>query len=311
MSEPRRFTDADIDALVAQHLTSAGAPVDVARNLKAIQRRLVVADALDGQPITKKYTARIWMSAAAAVLLVGVGLIGYFATSVQASSAAGLLKEVHGRLVDMNRCYEVETSVPRGVAQRYPFLSPGRSIQVWTHGDEFRAQIEHDGKQILWGRDLQGTIWVTDGQRGLYFARDEVPQPLRRLSLVLSLNEKQLTNNFLRGFEMSFDKGQEPDSQLRTIHAVAKPGSDRTGINDAWIEIDKRTHNLERLELRQRLDGRVYANVVFTLIETSTSTGPSYSLVSNIGPGATILDRQHAEERSELLVELLGPGMRK
>ncbi|HVU89346.1 MAG TPA: hypothetical protein VHD36_18610 [Pirellulales bacterium] len=308
MSEPKRFAETDVESLVARHLATTGEPIDVERNLKAIQRRLLVAEALDSGTQRRRYSAVLWTSAAAALLLVGVGLVGYFATNVQASSAAGMLEEVRGRLADVDRCYDVEVNVPRGFAQRFSFLNPRGTVQVWTRGDAFRARIEEGDKQVLWGRDPQGGMWVTDGQRGLYFAKPEIPPALRRFAVVLSLNEKQVTNVFLRQFDLTLDKRTARNGR-QTIHAVAKPETTRSPLNEAWLEIDTHSHTLERLELRHRIDDRVFANITFDLVETSPATEPSYSLAGNMSPDAMVFDAKRAEERSKLLVELMGPGL--
>jgi len=317
MTSDPRFAENQIDSLVRQYLDIEARDVDVPAQLRAIAAR-DSGVAMPGlvptsrSPVTQPRQPsrhRHWNLAVAAGMLLTIGVISYLYLPPEPASAYALVTAAESELArkPVDRCYQVETLVPKAWRRGNPFLQDGDESRVWTRGDRFRVLTTEGGRQYQWGQDGQRRLWVVcDEQHALRFDRDEVPPMFARTRAYLGLDVRRLANRFLRDYDLRFEKRRDADDRrVSVVHATIKPDRPPQPFNAARLEIDPKTKVVRSLELARVVDGQTKAQFRFTLVESSPERDSSYEVESHLAAGAKILDREHAAERERLLRELV------
>lgn len=304
------FSDDQVESLVRAYLAGEALRVDVAGNMAAIARRQRASAQQGGEDASfgglPVAAPRVWpWKLAAAACLVAAGLVCWqLVLTPETASAYSLVREAHGALAKrVDRCYQVECSVPRGWLRDNPLLPAGGSALVWTRGDRFRVTTPDDDKPLVWGQDAAGRLWVAlaGGRAGLQFEKRETPAALARTRAYLCLDVKRLAKRFLDDFDLTIEKvPRARRSGVVVINATARPDVN-TLFNLARIELDSQTRAIRRLELTRVRGGEPRAVFSFTLVGESTQADAQYELTGNLAQGAAIWDRDHAAERQQQL----------
>ncbi|MES1213243.1 MAG: hypothetical protein ABUL64_01530, partial [Singulisphaera sp.] len=152
--------DASVDrcrAMIAAHVASEAAlePADLST------ARIPTAR------IVKMPARRTWSAlgkyALAASLLIALAVGGYFALAPEAVSAYALVSAATTTLDHpADRCYRVESLIPKAWRKRNPLLDCGDETYLWTRGDRYRFLTLDDGRQRLWGQDAERRLWIVD-----------------------------------------------------------------------------------------------------------------------------------------------------
>ena len=304
----------DVEALVRSYLESESRGVDVARNERAIESRLA-----DGAPIAalarNAASRRVWWLSAgvrrlavAACLFVAVGACLYLALSPEPAGAYALVRDAEKALGEAkDRCYRVSSDVPPAWLKSNPFLNTGDETLVFTRGDRFRVVTKDRGHEISWGQDEQRFVWVVDnGLVGFRFEPGEAPQLLGRQRAFLSLNVRQLLKRFLDDFELTLEKGRADEGQaVVRVHATRKPDRNAIPISSAWIEIDRKTKVIRRMELERAKPGLKPGGFTFTLVEQTALADDAYRIEANLAEGAEVFGSDRKAIRDQRFWELV------
>jgi hypothetical protein len=239
-----------------------------------------------------------WMAALGLVAVLAAGVFGLFPPT--AAGAATILRQalqVHAARLD--RCYRLEV---RG--QREADAPPRRQAVLWTRGNQFRNALDADSATVTWGRDEAGGVWFALSRKvGARLDADEVPEALRSACELRSLQMESLLREVLADFELR----QESLSSDRTlIHAQPMPGATGSKYGSVLLEVDARTHVVQRVELERVHQGRVVATVTFTLLETRLQEDASYTLAGQLDPDGVVHDRTTGRaQRGQIIIEFL------
>jgi hypothetical protein len=304
-SDPLR----EVDALVQTYLAKQSEQVDGAAGLARVQAALAPRPktAWRGRGVRLAFAA----SVAAAVALAFFS--GWHLSPVQAGvkELVEEVKRVHN--LPLARCYLVEIQRIVDVDDdRAPVGKPARQVQVWTRGDRFWVEMQHDEfvPPFIWGRGENGSLWaVLDAHRGVRVPLEQAPRPLQRIADLYTLNVDTLLADLLQDCTLT-DESISASRLTRVV--VAEPRSDRTRrwLGKATLEIDREARVLRRLVLVRNVLGKPQARVTFTLLETRPDDDAKYQLEGRLAAPFRILEG-NIEPRVKL--ELLGRwfGVRK
>ena len=304
----------DVDALVRGYLDIESRGVDVARNERAIESRL--ADGATIAAVNHKSASRRvrWLSAGArrlavaACLFVAVGACLYLAFSPEPAGAYALVRDAEQALGEpKDRCYRVSSDVPPAWLKSNPFLNTGDETFVFTRGDRFRVVTKDRDHELAWGQDEKRSVWVVDnGLVGFSFEPGEAPQLLGRQRAYLSLNVRQLVKRFLDDFELTLEKGRADEGHpVVRVHATRKPGKSAIPISSAWIEIDRKTKVIRRMELERAKPGLKPGGFTFTLVEQTALADDAYRIDGNLAEGAEVFGGDRKAIRDQRFWELV------
>jgi hypothetical protein len=238
------------------------------------------------EAIHRRLVRRSWaVAAVAASLLLGAFLMERFAGSAQASveSLVRLAKQTLQTPVD--RCYLVQFEPQPGEESA---LRHGE-VRLWTRGDRFWFTTV-GARHIAGGREANGSIWVArNPQVGIRYEADEADIPAE-LSLSISVYSMQLDallDDVLRDFDLHGDEPRTTgETRMQTIRAELKPGHEHPSVKSAVLEIDTRTHAVQRLTLWRR-----QSIVTYTLAETGRQDDAQYTLEGHLQPDARVFTR--------------------
>lgn len=239
-----------------------------------------------------------WAMAASVACMALLAALLFF-PSGKASAAAVVQRalKVHSALLD--RCYRVEV---RG--ERDGDSPPRQQSRLWTRGDRFWNQLQTDDKTVAWGRDGAGGVWFALSPKvGARLAADEVPEQLRTACELRSVEMESLLREVLAGFELRRES-VSPDRDL--IHAQPKTGNSSSKYSAVLLEVDSRTHVVQRVELQRAYQGRTVATVSFTLVESSLQDDASYTLEGHLDADGATYNRATARgQRGPVIAEFL------
>lgn len=173
---------------------------------------------------------------------------------------------------------------------------------LWVRGDRFVQSTEVEGERLAWGRDAAGAVWFSLSPRTVaVFAADEIPEALRDVCDLRTLELATLLESLLQGFDLERGAG---DGATETI--VARPRSRDSRLGTVEIAIDRDTRQVLGAVLERRRRGRFVATVRFTLEETGPRDDEAYRWQAHVGSDAAVLDRDAARgARRDLLAEFL------
>ncbi|MFM1770138.1 MAG: hypothetical protein RJA22_2667 [Verrucomicrobiota bacterium] len=239
-----------------------------------------------------------WVAAVVLVAVLAAGVFGLFPPTT-AGAATILRQALQAHAARLDRCYRLEV---RG--QREAESPPRWQAVLWTRGNRFRNELQANGATVTWGRDEAGGVWFALSRKvGARLAADEVPEALRSACELRSLQMESL----LREVLADFDLREESLSSDRTlIHAQPKPGATGSKYGSVLLEVDARTHVVQRVELERAYQGRVVATVTFALIEARLQEDASYTLAGHLDADGVVHDRTTGRaQRGQVIAEFL------
>jgi hypothetical protein len=307
-------SDGDIESLVRDYLVFEARSVDVIANQQAIEARL--RDHVGGmrdQQSTGSLRRRFLSVggrryALAAGIFLAVATCFYLVFSPEPAGAYALVRDAEQALGQAkDRCYRVSSDVPPAWLKSNPFLGSGDETLVFTRGDRFRVVTKDHGREIAWGQDEKRNVWVVDnGLVGFNFEQGEAPQLLGRQRAYLSLNVRQLVKRFLDDFDLTFENGRAAEGkQMVRVHARRKPEKESIPISSAWIEIDRKTKIIRRLELERAKPGLRPGGFTFTLVEQTALADDAYRVEGNLAEGGEVFGTDRKPQRDQLFWELV------
>ncbi|MBI3837845.1 MAG: hypothetical protein HY288_07930 [Planctomycetia bacterium] len=277
--------------------------------LRTLRKTETVPDLFEMVAKSKQTSRRgvRWKLAAAACLVATVGLCSYVALSPEPASAYAVVSAAQSAASkNVDRCYRIESDVPKAWLRGNPFLRVDTETLLWTRGDRFRVITTQDGKDFTWGQDEQRRVWVVCGlNQGLRFDDDEVPPMFARTRAYLGLDVRRLINRFLNQFDLQMEKSRgADDARMVVIRATAKEGRQALPFNSARIEVELKTKVIRKMELARIMDGAVYGRFTFTLVDEAPQPDASYRLENNLPHGAEIFSQDRSTDRAQVLREL-------
>jgi hypothetical protein len=316
-------TAADVDRLVREHLERLASRTDAApliarlRNAEAssalaspttLASRLNPKD--DAAPERTGRGRRSWRAPrlAWAVPTLAVAVAAFFIGRWLSPSTADAAQVVHAARAALrqngDRSY-------RGTFHPDPSYWDGKNLLrgpsetiLWTRGDRFWAETRWDNVRLTYGRDEEGTIWLSPSRStGTRFSGGETPEEIELYCTINSMTASRLLDDVLADFDLrtcdvSGEAGSEgPESApkatgggRRGVIASLKPGRSHPFLSSALLEIDE-SDTLVRLILWTLDNGQPRGTMTYTLAETSNVDDAVYRLSYHVDEDAKISDR--------------------
>ncbi|MCE9531854.1 MAG: hypothetical protein K8T89_12125 [Planctomycetes bacterium] len=255
----------DLDRMLGDHLDRQARGIDPAPLMDRIQKTMAAED--PPVPVVAPKRSYRWLRwsaglATAACLVVAVLVFQKSDQPLRASPQA-LLQETQKTFHQpVYRCYLVEVQRETNLTdESNPFVAPQRRTVLWTRGDRFWMETTFPGmpgmppRRNFWGRDEQGTIWMTTfaSREGALITPAETPRWLSVYSDLCSMQPDRLIAEVLRDFDLRREEATE-GSPIHIITADLKPGRWHPALKGAVLELDSETKVLRRVVL-QRASG--------------------------------------------------------
>ena len=300
--------DDDLDRLVADHLARQADRLDVGllhQRIRASVRQN--PPAYSGRLARRARRLAGW--ALPVAVAAGVAAILVFpphAEPLRASPQELLQEAQKAHHLPLDRCYLVEFQLTDEGADESPFASQFRTTRLWTRGDRFWIESTNPRARWAWGRDEDGTIWLTPGpRRGVRIGPDEVPPWLAHSCDISELRPEHLLGQLLRDFDLVREDGPTPATQV--IRATRKPGRWAPPLRSAVLELDTETKALRRVVL-DRTGPMRSVTTTYTLVETQTLSDDRYRLEGHLVAPFEIYSADHQPHRRPPILGLVfGP----
>jgi len=324
--------DHPIDSLVGKVIQKQGSTLDVAHLARRIQvtyqasparmidptregpsihrdalRPTTLASQRDqssGSQPNRRIWTRSMLAMAASIAVLMAFAIGRWETSAHASAASLVraARSVHSLAVE--RCYVVTVeNAPEANEKNFlPFL---KDVRIWTNGDRFWVEAKRNERHWVWGRNAEGAVWMTLGdRRALQIEADEIGPPLQHLCDLYSLELESLLTSFQDRWSLTHQSSTE-----LTHTITARPNRNANRTTEAVLEVDRETKAIRRLTLQKNAGSQSESRVVFTLVDSRTQDESKYEPAGHLAPHHQILTREHfAEKRVESLRAWFGSG---
>jgi hypothetical protein len=275
--------DPRVDALVREYLERQAEKVEANDMLRAVQARL-------DQPATIPLrTRRRWrgLVAAAAVVLCAVGIWSLVGGHASAEDMVRRAQEVHAQAVD--RCYRVQAEVQGTRFDNLPIWQ--NETRLWTRGNEFWIESVSGARNLAWGQDRQGRVWVARGrQRGMRLEADRVPEPIAFACAIRGLQIEKLLGEVLADFDLQWDESASIDPGIKRVRATPRADRPHPTLRGVTLEIDEKTRVIQRAVVVHEYPGHIRATATFSLIETRPQPDDAYQLEGHLDKDAPIVD---------------------
>lgn len=312
MSEQKKFSPDDVDALVRDVLRGEATQVDVDRLRTEIVSQLRASTHAE-KTVTSKHTLRRRILsgrgigiAAALMICAGIATWLSFPKSINAHAILASAE----RVPESDRCYVVSITGPATARSRNFLLRSEWDAKVWAQGRRFRVSMHSADKHLIWGQDGRGNVWVVANPNlGLIFRGEDIPKSLRGPREILGLNAQRLTSKFNDQYILE-PRDPEASDGSNVVVIQAKVRDDATKamasvITSAQFVIDRDSYLIRRLTLVHEKGLLAHAQVTFRLLDDVPPPGNIYRLVDNLNQGAKILDSSRAEERDKTFQTLM------
>jgi hypothetical protein len=251
-----------------------------------------------------------WTVGASSVVIAASLLLGFVLMPSAELRAEQAVREAEAALrLPVERCYLVEVRPGDGDAPEEAL--PTRTMRVWAAADKFRVEMTRGNFRWAWGRDADGTVWLTSNpQRGVGIAPDEQGPALVWSCELFGLRPESLLSHIAAHFRVKEDS--RPGSNYpRVIRAEPRPTARQTRLQSAVLELDPETKAIRCLTLnRQNRDGVGTSTVKFTLIDTRPVEDARYRLEGNLSEPFQVFDREfEPDRRREILSRWVGPNV--
>ena len=305
MNDPANHIPDDVDRLLRQHFDRQAERADTQPLFERIQTTLAAdAPKLLPTPVPRSSRLGRWarwagmMTAAAVLFLAGM----YFNRPDQPvrASPQELLQEaqqIHHR--DVDRCYLIEVHYdPQLTVEQNPFAAQARKNLLWTRGDRFWIDSSGPWRKLAWGRDEEGTIWMTDGRtEGIRIGAHEAPQWLNAFSDLCTMQPEKLIGEVLRDFNLR--REDDDKSPVHVIRAELKPGRFHPSLRTCVLELDAESKVLRRVVLQRLWAGRT-VTTSYTLIESLTlANSDRYRIEGHLRKGSNKMEIYTSDYKPE------------
>jgi hypothetical protein len=286
--------------------TTTAPTAETNRLLEEPETELVRSTVSIGAPPINPGRSR-WINWLTPVVL-GVAFLGIWLWNRQSDAWVSPARVVERVLpsyrVPVDRRYSVQVDLNAGVRRRGARPPAADGSTLWVRNREFVQLYGGVDRSLAWGRDARGAVWFClAGRTAAVFEPDEVPEPLRELCELRSLELDPLLRTLLRDYDLQFAQGV-PD--LEQIQARPRPMSEPTRHGLVVLEIDRPSLQVRRVTLERLHRDRPIARTTFALEETASQPDSLYDCQTHLIPGGQMLGRgARRGSRSELLREFL------
>ena len=313
MSHPERPPDDPLLRVLHDHLDKQERAIDAeplaARILANRQTQLEhePCQVRSHRPM-KRYWP-VWAIGIGSLAAAAVLLMVFLNPSAELRAEQAVREAEKALRLPVERCYLAEVRPDGdGVAEE---VLPTRTMRVWAAGDKFRVEMTKGKFRWSWGRDADGTVWLTaNPQRGLRIAPDEQGPALLWACELFGLRPESLLSHILAHCHLREES--RPGSNFpRVIHAEPRAGARQVWLRSAILELDAETNAVRKLTLKRvnKIDGS-NSTVTFTLIDTRPVDNARYQLEGNLVEPFQIFDRDfEPARRREVLSRWVGPNV--
>ena len=244
-----------------------------------------------------------WIAAAAAACAVLGGLMSLPQATASPAAVVKQALEACRTLLDRRYAVRIEPAQP-GLRNPAGRPLPSRESTLWARDARFVQSLEVSGRTLVWGRDVRGAVWFAVSRRAVaVFEADEIPDPLRELCDLRTLDLETLLASLLADFDLE-RTGRTASTD--TIVARPHPGTGPSKFGPVEIEIDRQSSLVRSVVLERRHREWAVAVARFTLEETASREDVRYEWRTHVDPDAEVRDRGSAlGARRELLGEFL------
>ena len=241
------------------------------------------------------------VAAVLACIIVG-GIVSLRPATASPTAVVRKALEACGTLVDRRYAVRIE---PTGTGRRGFTVRPQspRDSTLWVRGTRFVQMAEVPGRTLVWGRDARGAVWFAVSRRSVaVFEADEIPESLRDLCDLRTLDLETLLTSLLKDFEC---ERIGSTSGVDTILARPRAGT-ASRVGPVEIEIDEDSLLVTNVVLERRHHDWAVGRVRFELEETSIGQESLYEWPDHVDSDADVRDRGAVPgARRELLGEFL------
>jgi hypothetical protein len=236
--------------------------------------------------------------AASTMILVAFAL-GRWESKAQASASSLVqaARSVHSLAVE--RCYAVAIENLSGANAAKGFFPFLKDVRIWTQGDRFWVEAKRNERAWVWGRNAEGSVWMTLGEhRALQIQAEEIGTPLLQICDLYSLE----LDSLLASFQDRWTLTNHASNEL-TYTITARPSRNSVRrIGEAILEIDRETKVVRQLSLVRDAGTISSSRVTFTLIDSRPPQESNYEPTGHLTEPYQILTSQHlSAKRTELL----------
>ena len=255
---------------------------------------------------------RLWKPAgwfvAAAVVLVAVFLIGRWQSTALASPTALVRAAIETHREPVERVYvvNVEPNLPS-----VPGGSPPRDVRIATQGDRFWLEMTRGDTRWVWGRDLDGAIWLTVASKwALRIEPDEIGPSLQSVSDVYCLELDTLLNNVLKNCRLK--RSAESESGYVITATPSRLWRNRVRVREMTIECDRETRAIRRLVVHRQVPPRGEVTTTFTLVDARPADASRYRPEGHLTQPYEVLSRgSNDARRREILSNWFGSELHR
>jgi hypothetical protein len=245
----------------------------------------------------------LWVASMTVACLLMIPMLFY--SSVVAGPSDLVQKTLAEYRAAADRCYAVHVEMEnRPGRNRFRGRAGSADSKLWVRGDGFVQIFESSGTQLVWGRNLEGSVWFTiAGRSAAIFRANEIPEVLQDLCDLRTLDVSTLLESLLRDYELKYT---DRNDDVHTILASPRPGDRNSKYGTVEIEIDPRSRLVRRVSLERLNDKRSIAVISFYLQEVRQREESFYEVESHLQSDAEVLQPGfRLGKRSELLREFL------
>lgn len=242
-----------------------------------------------------------WLAFAASLLIALTFFVLQTSREAYASAVDVVQAAMQTLAAPIERVYVVE--VKRGEASKPKFEIP-RDVRVATQGDRFWVQVR-GYRDWAWGRDEQGALWMTLGQRRAVVVNpEEMGSPLRIIGDLFTLNLETLLQNFLKHCRLEMSEG--PGGSM-LITAIPRRQWSNRPLRRATLEVDRETKAIRKLVIEREFE-RSSSIVTFTLVDSRLADESLYGPAGHLSEPYRIFSAEtDATRRRELITNWFGP----
>jgi hypothetical protein len=300
MNEHKLPSEEKIDECVRDYLAVQEETVDPQQVLDRVRAQLAAERSVEGEPKPALRKNRLpsiprWLWGITSAAALVVALLVFFQYGLAPASAETLIHAAKVRSLEpVDRCYQVRIELDPEIQERDPLLPAVREGKLWTRGDRFYMAPLGMPREIYWGRDEKGRVWIANARRvAVRFEPDELPSELARACDLRGMQVEALLGELLADFDLTREGPVATElGPVQIVRAILKSGRNNKSLHAARLEIENQSGVLQRVVLY-----RTRSLVTFTLAETAAPDDSRYRLEKYIDDGATILTKDQTPPR--------------
>lgn len=290
---------AAVDRLVRDHLGRSAESIDttaMVEHLRSSSRPTFPVSTASAASRSGFPSRFAWLVPALACLAAAFLLGRWIAPSTV--EAATVLKAVQAaQRPDLDRLYRMSFHPDPSYWDGKNVLRGPSETLLWTRGDRFWADTRFGSARLIYGRDDEGTIWLSPSRSsGVRFSAEDAPDEIDLYCAINSMTVSRLLEDVLADFELKNSALPEGSEGARStgrtaILATLKPGRSHPFVSSALLEVDE-TDTLVRLILWTLDDGQPRGTVTYTLAETARLDDAVYRLSYHVDDDAKVSEQR-------------------